>query len=74
MSRTQPDANQHNGLLGVIGGAVAGAAALFCMLQVATYVDDPALLEQYQKWGLCMVYGEWRRGLLARVQACSLTA
>jgi hypothetical protein len=35
---------------------------LLLLLQVATYrcsyTDDPYIIKQYQKWGMCMLYGE----------------
>ncbi|KAI8462924.1 MAG: Bestrophin, RFP-TM, chloride channel-domain-containing protein [Monoraphidium minutum] len=37
---------------GGIGGGVGNLVR-----QVATYSDDPLLIRQYQKWGMCLVYG-----------------
>lgn len=39
--------------MGGIGGSMVNVVR-----QIATYTDDPVLIHKFQKWGMCMVYGE----------------
>jgi predicted membrane chloride channel (bestrophin family) len=38
---------------GGIGGGLTNIVR-----QISTYTDDPVLIHGFQKWGMCMVYGE----------------
>ena len=38
--------------MGGIGGGMVNVVR-----QIATYTDEPVLIHEFQKWGMCMVYG-----------------